>query len=82
MVSRAMIEVADGVVDAFSPARRSMMTERQMVQQLDDVRRLASFHRNRYVRSAVRRGRYAPSERQVRTAVSKVLREKQAVQGR
>lgn len=77
MVSRAVSDVADVVVDAFSPAPRSKTTEQEIIQQIEDVRRMSSFHRDRWARSAVRRGRRAPSERQIRTAVFRVLREKQ-----
>lgn len=77
MVSRENGSFADVFVDAFSPASRHTMTEQEMIQQIKDVRRLSTFHRDRFVRNAQQRGRRVPSERQIRTAVYRVLREKE-----
>lgn len=78
METKAVYGVADAIADAFAPRSRQPRVPDDMVRELESVRRVTSYHRDRFLKDARRRNRIIPSERDVEMAVLEALHREKA----
>jgi hypothetical protein len=78
MATKAVYGVVDAIADAFSPRPRQPRVPDDMIRELESVRRVTSYHRDRFLKDACRRNRTVPSERDVEMAVLEALHREKA----
>jgi hypothetical protein len=75
VVARALHDVADSVANAFTPRTRSSHRSDDLLQDIQEIRRVSRYHRDRYLKES-RRRRVMVSETEVELAVLRALRKR------
>lgn len=73
MVTRALHGVTDSIADALTFQTRRQRTTDDMLRQLEDVRRMAAYNRDRLIRDNRRRRRPPITSTEIEAAVVRAM---------